>query len=315
MKRKFLLVLSVLSILMVGIVSGVSAQQQTFDNIVDVLAKENRYSTAYEAVIAAGLADTLASADATYTVFVPRNSAFTALADANPAALDFLLGDPKGALTDVLLYHVVAGKVMASDLTNGETLTTLQGDELTVKIKDNGDVFINGAKVVTADVPAKNGVIHVINDVLVPADLELPEAPAKTETGSALPTIAQVLSEDGRFTSLLNALEATGLTDTFTSAGDYTLFAPTDEAFAKLGDVELTKDQLKAILLYHVVGDSLTRDQLATDDLVPTLSLGRPIIVNRAGPMILNLSGAKVETFNIPASNGIIHVIDRVMTP
>ena len=315
MKRKFLLALSVMSILMVGIVSGVSAQS-TFDNVVDVLAKDNHLSTAYDAVIAAGLADTLASADANYTVFVPRNSAFTALANANPAALDFLLGDPKGALSDVLLYHVVEGKVMASDLTDGETLTTLQGGELTVKIKDNGDVLINGAKVVTADVPAKNGVIHIINDVLVPTGLELPEAPAKmTETSSALPTIAQILTDDGRFTSLLNALEATGLTDTFTSAGDYTVFAPTDEAFAKLGDIELTKEQLQAILLYHVVGDSLTRDQLATDDLVPTLFRGRPILVNRVGPMILNLSGAKVETFNIPASNGIIHVIDRVMTP
>ncbi|MBP6015374.1 MAG: fasciclin domain-containing protein [Candidatus Promineofilum sp.] len=314
MKRKFLLALSVISILLVGIVSGVSAQE-TFDNIVDVLAKDNRYSTAYDAVIAAGLADTLASADATYTVFVPRNSAFAALSNANPAALDFLLGDPKGALTDVLLYHVVSGKVMASDLEDGETLTTLQGGELTVRIKDNGDVLINGAKVVTADIPAKNGVIHVINDVLVPAGLELPEAPKMTDPGSALPTIAEILTEDGRFTSLLDALEATGLTDTFSSAGDYTLFAPTDEAFANLGDAELTRSDLEAILLYHVVGDSLTRDQLATDDLVPTMFHGRPIIVNRAGPMILNLSGAKVETYNLAASNGIIHVIDRVMLP
>lgn len=314
MKRKFLLTLSVMAFLAVGLVSGVSAQE-TFDNIVDVLAKDNRFDTAYEAVIAAGLADTLASADATYTVFVPRDGAFTALGNANPAALDFLLGDPKGALTDVLLYHVVAGKVMASDLMDGETLTTLQGDELTVKIKDNGDVLINGAKVVTADIPAKNGVIHVINQVLIPAGLELPEAPEMADMGSALPTIAEILTEDGRFTSLLNALEATGLTEIFTSAGDYTLFAPTDEAFAKLGNVELTKSDLQAILQYHVVGDSLTRDQLATDDLVPTMFRGRPIIVNRAGPMILNLSGAKVETFNIPASNGIIHVIDRVMIP
>ncbi|MCA9865484.1 MAG: fasciclin domain-containing protein [Anaerolineales bacterium] len=314
MKRKFILALSVMALLTVGIVSGVSAQE-TFDNIVDVLAKDNRFDTAYDAVIAAGLADTLASADATYTVFVPRDAAFTALDNANPAALGFLLGDPEGALTDVLLYHVIPGKVMASDLVDGETLTTLQGGELTVDVRTNGDVFINGARVVTADIPAKNGVIHVINQVLVPAGLELPEAPEVTDSSSALPTIAEVLTDDGRFTSLLSALEATSLTDTFTSAGDYTVFAPTDEAFAKLGDIALTESDLRAILLYHVVGDSLTRDQLATDDLVPTLFNGRPIIVNRDGPMILNLSGAKVVTYNVPASNGIIHVIDQVMIP
>jgi len=77
----------------------------------------------------------------------------------------------------------------------------------------------------------------------------------------------------------------------------------------------LTESDLRSILLYHVVGDSLSRDQLATDDLVPTMFRGRPVIVNRDGPMILNLSGARVENFNIPASNGVIHVIDRVMTP
>ena len=147
--------------------------------------------------VAAGLADTLASADATYTVFVPRDAAFTALDNANPAALGFLLGDPEGALTDVLLYHVIPGKVMASDLVDGETLTTLQGGELTVDVRTNGDVFINGARVVTADIPAKNGVIHVINQVLVPAGLELPEAP---EVMSQLPSFQLRDQDDAEFT-------------------------------------------------------------------------------------------------------------------
>lgn len=312
MKSKLMIILSLFAVLAMSLVSSVSAQE-TYDNIVDVLAKDARFETAYKAVIAAGLADTLASADNTFTVFVPRDGAFTNLNEDNPGALDFLLGDPKGVLTDVLLYHVVAGKLTGADVAAETSLTTLNGADLTVDVNKDGSIFINDARVVTADIPAKNGVIHVINAVLVPEDVEFPIAPAVVE--SDLPTIAEVLAEDGRFTALLDALEATGLAETFTSAGDYTLFAPTDEAFERLGSSEWTESDLRSILLYHVVGDSLSRDQLATDDLVPTMFRGRPIIVNRDGPMILNLSGARVENFNIPASNGVIHVIDRVMTP
>lgn len=312
MKSKIMFIFTVIAILTMSI-AGAASAQDVVDNIVDVLATDGRFDTAYEAVIAAGLADTLASADNTFTVFVPRDGAFNALAAANPAALPYLLGDPEGALTDLLLYHVVPGRLTAADVVGETSLTTLQGDDITVEVNDDGDVFINGARVVATDIPAKNGVIHVIGDVLVPAGLTLPEAPKAID--SDLDTIATILAEDGRFTTLLNALEATDLADTFTSAGDYTLFAPTDEAFAELGDIDLTEDQLKAILLFHVVGDSLTRDQLATDDLVPTLFRGKPIIVNRDGPMIQNLSGAGVDTFNIQASNGIIHVIDSVMLP
>jgi transforming growth factor-beta-induced protein len=312
MKSKLMIVLSMFAVLAMSLVGGVSAQE-TFDNIVDVLAKDGRLETAYEAVIAAGLADTLASADNTFTVFVPRDGAFTNLNEENPGALDFLLGDPEGVLTDVLLYHVVTGKFTGANVAAETSLTTLNGADLTIDVDENGNLFINDARVVTADIPAKNGVIHVISGVLLPEDVEFPEAPAVVE--SDLPTIAEALAEDGRFTALLDALEATDLAETFATAGDYTLFAPTDEAFERLGDSDLTESDLRSILLYHVVGDSLSRDQLATDDLVPTMFRGRPVIVNRDGPMILNLSGARVENFNIPASNGVIHVIDRVMTP
>lgn len=312
MRSKVMFIFAVVAFLTMSVAGGATAQE-VYDNIVDVLAKDGRFDTAYEAVIAAGLADTLASADSTYTIFVPRDGAFNALNQQNPAALDFLLGEPEGALTNVLLYHVVPGKLMSADVADRTSLTTLQGDDITVEVDEDGDVFINGARIVAVDIPAKNGVIHVINNVLVPENVTLPKAPEVME--SDLETIAAILEEDGRFTTLLDALEATDLTNTFKSAGDYTLFAPTNEAFAALGDVELTEAQLRSILLFHVVSDPLTRDQLATDDLVPTLFGGRPIFVNRDGPMIENLSGAGVETFNIQASNGIIHVIDQVMFP
>lgn len=314
MKSKAMLLLSIMVVLSLSLVAGVSAQE-TNDNIVDVLATDGRFDTAYEAIIAAGLANTLASAEDSYTVFVPRDAAFATLADDNPTALDFLLVDPEGVLSDVLLYHVVPGKLMGVDVAEADSLTTLQGGELAITVNANGAISVNGARVVEADIPAKNGVIHIINSVLLPRGLVLPDSPAADKVETNFGTIAEVLAEDGRFTSLLNALEATELAEIFDAPGDYTVFAPTDEAFESVGDLQLTESQLKSILLYHVVGDSLTRDQMATDDLVPTLYNGRPIFVNRDGPFILNLSGAVVEGFNIPASNGIIHVIDKVMMP
>ena len=314
MKSKLILILTVAAVMAFSLVTGASAQE-TNDNIVDVLATDGRFDTAYQAVLAAGLADTLASADNTFTLFIPSDAAFANLASQNPGALEFLLGDPKGVLTDVLLYHVVDGKYMGEDVAAAESLTNLAGGELVVDVNANGAITVGGARVTAADIPAKNGVIHIINDVIVPPTISLPAVSVESVNDSDLPTIAEILTEDGRFTNLLNALEATDLTATFASPGDYTVFAPTDEAFEGVSGLGLTEAQLRSILLYHVVGDSLTRDQLATDDLVPTLSNGRPIFVNRDGPRILNLSGATVETFNIPASNGIIHVIDQVMVP
>ncbi len=128
-------------------------------------------------------------------------------------------------------------------------------------------------------------------------------------------TIAEIAVAAGNFTSLLGALEATGLAETFAMPGNYTVFAPTDAAFAALGDMDLTQDELKAILIYHVVSDRLTRDQLATDDLVPTLSGGRPLFINSDDGQIIDISGAKLVMTDIQASNGIIHVIDRVLIP
>jgi hypothetical protein len=115
-------------------------------------------------VIAAGLADDL-SGDGPFTVFAPTDAAFAAL----PAGvLDGLLADPTGALAQVLLYHVVSGEALSSSLTNGQTITTLQGQDVTVSIT-GGNVFINNAQVIMADLIADNGVVHVIDAVLTPS--------------------------------------------------------------------------------------------------------------------------------------------------
>jgi uncharacterized surface protein with fasciclin (FAS1) repeats len=260
----------------------------------------------------------------------------------NPGALDFLTADPEGVLTSLINYHVVPGRLTSAAIAESEALTTVQGGELAITVNDEGVPFVNGARIVTADIPAKNGVIHIIDEVLLPAAITLPaavETVETVETVTATPvnppastvieaeveaggddtadvgSIVDVLTESGNFTSLLGAFEATDLTESFSLPGNYTLFAPTDAALESFNSDNLTSDQLKSLLLFHVVGDQLTRDQLATDDFVPSLSNGRPIAVNRDGSMIQNIGGAKVLMYNVPASNGIIHVIDSVMIP
>ncbi len=134
-------------------------------DLVETAMAAGNFKTRVTVVQAAGLVDTLKGAGPS-TVFAPTDAAFQAL----PAGtVETLLKDPKGALTQILLYHVVAGKVMAADVAglNGQLVKTVGGGELAVKV-DNGKVMINSANVITADIAASNGVIHVIDTVLLP---------------------------------------------------------------------------------------------------------------------------------------------------
>ena len=135
-------------------------------DIVDTAVAAGSFNTLATALTEAGLVDTL-KGEGPFTVFAPTDDAFAALPE---GTLDSLLADPQGALTDVLLYHVVPGKVMAADVAglDGQEVETVGGGMLTVTIGDDGSVMINDATVVTADVEASNGVIHVIDTVLVP---------------------------------------------------------------------------------------------------------------------------------------------------
>ena len=133
-------------------------------DVVDIAVGSADHTTLVSAVTAAGLVETLKGAGP-FTIFAPTNAAFAALPK---GAVDGLLKpESKAALTNVLTYHVVAGSVKAADLKDGQKVKTLQGEELTVSIKD-GKVKINGANVTTADLAGSNGVIHVIDAVLMP---------------------------------------------------------------------------------------------------------------------------------------------------
>ncbi len=133
-------------------------------DIVDTAVEAGSFTTLVTAVQTAGLEETLRG-EGPYTVFAPTDDAFAAVPK---ATLDALLADPKGALTDVLTYHVVPGKVMSTDLSDGMTVETVNGQTLTIKVADDGSVMVNDATVVTADIETANGVIHVIDTVLVP---------------------------------------------------------------------------------------------------------------------------------------------------
>ena len=316
-KGKFMLfVVLVLALSVVTAAIAGAAPVADFEpNIMDIVAADDRFDTLEAAVKAANLADALA-APGNLTVFAPTDDAFAAL----PAELiNALLADPSGALTQILLYHVVPGSFGSADVLASSSLETLQGSDLTVSLRD-GKPYVNDSQIIITDIQAKNGIIHVIDSVLVPP-VSLP-ATTTVEMGdnSSLPTIAEIAIADGRFNTLVAALSAAGLANTFLQPGHYTVFAPTDDAFAALpaGTVEALladpQGMLTTILLYHVVGDELSRDQLATDDYVPTLE-GRALTVNRDGNTIIDISGAKLLITDIQASNGVIHVIDSVLIP
>ena len=266
--------------------------------VVDIVVNSANHTTLEAAVIAADLAGVL-SGTGPFTVFAPTDAAFAAL----PAGtLDALLADPSGDLTDILKYHVVSGKAMSTSLSNGQEITTLLGDDVVVTINTNG-VFINGAKVTVADIEAKNGVVHVIDAVLIPT-------PA---------TVVDIVVNSANHTTLEAAVIAADLAGVLSGTGPFTVFAPTDAAFAALpaGTLDaLLADpsgDLTDILKYHVVSGKAMSTSLSNGQEITTL-LGDDVVVtiNTNGVFI---NGAKVTVADIEAKNGVVHVIDAVLLP
>ena len=298
-----------------------SAEEEAMEekSIVDIAVEDGRFTTLVAAVQAAGLADTL-SGEGEFTVFAPTDDAFAALPE---GTVESLLEDPQGALKDILLYHVAEGAVPAETVVTLESATTIQGEPVAITVAD-GNVMLNeSANVIITDIVASNGIIHVIDAVILP--------PSMTETAEAEDTmaedemmdaksIAEIATEDGRFNTLVAAVTAAGLAETLSSEGEYTVFAPTDDAFAALpegtveGLLEDPEGALKDILLYHVVGSVVPAETVVTLDSADTLQ-GEPVAISVVdGEVVLNDS-AKVIITDIEASNGIIHVIDAVILP
>ena len=282
--------------------------------IVDIAASNEQFSTLVAAVQAAGLVDTL-QGEGPFTVFAPTNDAFAALPAGTLDSL--LLPENKQQLTDILMYHVVPGKVMAADVAglDGKMAdTALEGKQIAVKT-DMGNVYLNeNVKVVTTDIEASNGVIHVIDAVLLPPSDE-------TSSSMEQKDIVDTAVADGRFTTLVAAVEAAGLVETLKGEGPFTVFAPTDEAFAALpaGTLDTllkpeNKQQLVDILTYHVVPGKVMAADVTGLTEAPTV-LGKDISVKvEDGKVFLN-DNVQVILTDVETSNGVIHVIDAVLLP
>jgi len=265
-------------------------------DIVDIAVEDGRFTTLVAAVEAAGLVDAL-QADGPLTVFAPTDDAFAALPE---GTVEALLADIP-TLTDILLYHIVDGKVMASDVVELTSAMSLQGQYLDIEVMD-GKVMIDNAQVIITDIEASNGVIHVIDAVVLPETRD----------------IVDIAVEDGRFTTLVAALEAAGLVDALKADGPLTVFAPTDDAFAALpeGTVEALLGDIPAltnILLYHVVEGKVMAADVVELNAATTL-LGQDINISvMDGKVFLNES--QVIIADLETANGVIHVIDAVLLP
>ncbi len=320
-------------------------------NLVDVAVADGNFTVLAKLVTAAGLGETL-SGPGPFTVFAPTDAAFEAAAAELGVPLDDLvntvLADP-ALLTDMLLYHVVDGNVPAADVValNGKDVTTLSGETWTVMV--NGDAvsiqdgFGRMVNVTAVDVPASNGVIHVLDNVLegaLPAsdteDQVLEPAAsdaspyADSYDGAADKTIVEDLVAAGSFTTLVELVTAAGLAETLSGAGPFTVFAPTDAAFeAVAADLGVNLDDLintliadpallKDVLLYHVVsGNVPAADVVGLNGKdVETLS-GESWTVVVDGDTVTIKDGygriANVVDVDVAASNGVIHVVDKVL--
>jgi len=250
------------------------------------------FSTLVTAVQAAGLEATLRG-EGPFTIFAPTNGAFANL----PAgALEGLLADIP-ALTNILLYHVVPGRIRAEDLRDGQRLTTVQGKTIRISLRNGARA--NDARIRQTNVEASNGIIHVIDAVLIP-----PVDLVDTAIGAG-------------FSTLVTAVQAAGLEDALRGDGPFTVFAPTNAAFAALpaGTLEaLLADipQLQAILTFHVVPGRIRASDLREGLVVTTLE-GRKLRFTLAGGAKVN--GVNITATDIETSNGIIHVIDAVLIP
>jgi uncharacterized surface protein with fasciclin (FAS1) repeats len=197
---------------------------------------------------------------------------------------------------------VVSGSVPASEVTKLSGATTVNGQRVNILTKD-GKVMVDGATVTKTDIKATNGIIHVIDTVILPADKDIVE----TAVGA------------GQFKTLAAALQAAGLVDALKGKGPFTVFAPTDEAFAKLpkGTVEdllkpENKEKLASILKYHVVEGRVFSPDAVKAGTAKTLQGGSVKITSEGGVKVDN---AMVTTADLDASNGVIHVIDTVILP
>lgn len=280
-------------------------------SVVDVAVGNGNFSTLVAALQTTGLDTTLADLEREFTVFAPTDAAFEQL---DQATVDALFADAE-ALSDLLLYHVLPDATVQSDaaiaVANSEQpmITMANGDTATLSLQ-NDMLYIDNAQVTTANVAADNGVIHVIDSVLMPPSEQ---------------SIVDVAVADGNFTTLVSALQEAGLEQTLADLErEFTVFAPTDAAFDKLDQATLDAlladpEALTNVLLYHVVADA----KVSSDAAIDIANSDNPMVTMANGDMstlslqdgALYIDESVVSSADVASDNGVIHVIDTVLMP
>ncbi|RZJ54938.1 MAG: fasciclin domain-containing protein, partial [Acidovorax sp.] len=276
-------------------------------NIVELAQKTPELSILVEAVVAAGLVSTLSTGS--LTVFAPTNAAFAALLTELGTTKEALLAN-KPLLTAVLTYHVLGSKVLRADVPLGKAITPVSGGFFKIEAS-NGLKITDGrnrvSTITSTDIQASNGVVHLVDRVLLPADKDI------VATASALPD----------FSILVEAVVAAGLVSTLQAAGPFTVFAPTNAAFAMLltelgvskPDMLANKALLTKVLTYHVVPARVLKAEVPFNTAITTVQ-GQTFTVSSS--LVItdqNMRTSRIVTADVFTSNGVIHAVDKVILP
>ncbi len=271
--------------------------------IADNAVANPAFTSLVAALQKANLVSALADTTKKFTVFAPTNDAFTALLTSLGVSLSDLSA---GTLSPILLYHVLSGFIPAAQVTAGyfPTLSTAFGKNVVVQVAvGSGVVLNNSSNLIATDVVATNGIIHVIDKVLLP------------------PTVVDLATQNSIFSTLVLAVVKADLATTLAGAGPFTVFAPTNDAFTALfaslnvsGIDALTKAQLTPILLAHVVSGNVQSGDLMSGT-VPTLNSAKSLSVAVSSGAVTINGNINVILANVQGSNGVVHVINKVIVP
>ncbi|MFP2995934.1 fasciclin domain-containing protein [Spongiivirga sp. MCCC 1A20706] len=299
-------------------------------NIVELAIANDNLTQLEAAVIKADLVDTL-SGDGPFTVFAPTDTAFQALLDvlgSNYNSIDDFDTDGEIALLrSILLYHVVPSQVLANDLAAGDVSTALTDNS--IEIIASGDTFVIGdasdtnANIAATDVLATNGVVHVIDKVLLPQ--------AALDFVATLKDIVGIAQADTNFSVLVDAVIKADLVTTLQSEGPFTVFAPQNDAFVALLDAlgpnynslddfdEMAEiDLLRNILLYHVVPAQVKSGDLAAGTVATALTDNSIEVIESGGTFVIgdaSMTDASLVATDVEATNGVVHVVSKVLLP
>lgn len=335
--RKVLSFVLVAVLLLTAAVPTFAQDRPTLSEVLES-GELGNFTTLLAALDAAGLSETL-SGEGPFTILAPTDEAIAASLETMGMTPEALMANPD-ALESILLYHVIPGRYFFRNLTSGPTLdTALEGESVTFAL-DGGAFTVNGVNISNIDNLIDNGIVFVLDGVLVPPSLSMAAEPEAEATEVAVeptaeptsepvvvapparPSIAEVLASGdiGNFTTLLAAIDLTGLGETLSGEGPFTVFAPTDEAFAALlEDLDLDlmtvaaqPDLVRDILLYHVVPGRYFFRNLTSDPTLETALEGQTIAILQEGNTLTANDANIIDVDNL-ASNGIIFVIDSVL--